>query len=230
MTDPDRSQDLPLPLRRLVEDDRRRATVAGPELDALMVSVREAMRPAEGDAGGWPTGGVAGRTRVRRLAALSIAFGLGVLVGVAVDPWRRSETRVVTVTREVERVVERVVTVDAGVSVVVVVHDAGTVVAANVPVDAAQGRRWLERAAQAVRDGDGEEGARWLATHARWFPRGPEADRREALEVDVALLQRRPADVQRRGRAFLTRFPHSVYRARVEAALREVDARDGGRP
>ena len=55
MTDPDRSQDLPLPLRRLVEDDRRRATVAGPELDALMVSVREAMRPAEGDADGWPT-------------------------------------------------------------------------------------------------------------------------------------------------------------------------------
>ena len=222
-----RHEELPDVLRPLVEAELRRPPLDGAALDALVTRVRGAVSQgqSEGGVGGESVVGPR-RTPWWRWVQPALFVGLGVVIGVMVDPWRRREVRTVTRVNErvVERAVERVVVVapDGGGAPVAVVQGATTPRPAAGAANEALSLGWIERASQAVRDGNGDEAARWLTQHRVRFPRGPHLERRMLLEVDAAFLLGRYDQTRRAGRLFIERFPDSVYRARVEDTLRRA--------
>jgi hypothetical protein len=87
-------------------------------------------------------------------------------------------------------------------------------------------RGLLDRARAKMAAGDPEAALEVLSQHARSYPRGLLSEEREAMAVNVLVALGRAPEARRRGRAFLERYPSSLVRRSVEAALANLPARD----
>jgi len=92
-------------------------------------------------------------------------------------------------------------------------------VAARVGDTLAAERALLDRAQTALIAGDTSEADRAVAEHLHEFPRGRLAQEREALRVMVLVRAKRPQDARRVADQFVERYPRSIHRGAVEAAL-----------
>jgi hypothetical protein len=71
---------------------------------------------------------------------------------------------------------------------------------------------------------DGLSALEALTEHERAFPNGKLAEERDALFVQALALAGRFADARRRGLQFESRYPSSIFSARVDATLRDLPA------
>ncbi|HEY8076140.1 MAG TPA: hypothetical protein VIF62_18570 [Labilithrix sp.] len=90
----------------------------------------------------------------------------------------------------------------------------------SAPVDSlAQERTILDPARIAIGRGDGARALDAVHNHEARFPTGKLSEEREAIAVQALVLAHRDADARARGARFLARWPGSVLRPAVEAAL-----------
>jgi hypothetical protein len=87
-------------------------------------------------------------------------------------------------------------------------------------------RGLLDRARAKMAAGDAEAALAVLSHHARSYPRGLLSEEREAMAVNVLVALGRAPEARRRGRAFHERYPSSLVRRSVEAALATLAPRD----
>jgi hypothetical protein len=80
-------------------------------------------------------------------------------------------------------------------------------------------RGLLDRARAKMAAGDPEAALAVLTQHARSYPRGLLSEEREAMAVNALVALGRAPEARRRGRAFHERYPSSLVRRSVEAAL-----------
>ncbi|HSC87771.1 MAG TPA: hypothetical protein VLC09_10895 [Polyangiaceae bacterium] len=102
-----------------------------------------------------------------------------------------------------------------------VVNSGATAPGANAPPTAhalEEENRLLREARSAHRQGDEARARSLLAEMARRFPRGALGQEREFLRVQIALASGE-AGAAELGRRFVSRYPTSPYRERVEALL-----------
>jgi hypothetical protein len=91
----------------------------------------------------------------------------------------------------------------------------------TAPLSAPDEAAILERARAALQRGDAITARAQLALHERRAPRGALVEERMALQVLAAALAGDVDATERAARAFILRFPDSLYRARVDAAVRQ---------
>jgi hypothetical protein len=77
----------------------------------------------------------------------------------------------------------------------------------------------LDVARTAFAQGRGEEALGPLERHAQRYPKGILAEEREALAINVLVTLGRNDDARSRSARFLRRYPESLLRASVEAAI-----------
>lgn len=74
--------------------------------------------------------------------------------------------------------------------------------------------------------GEAEGALLVLNQHARSYPRGLLSEEREAMAVNALVTLGRAPEARRRGQAFNQRYPSSIVRRSVEAALANLPRRD----
>lgn len=89
----------------------------------------------------------------------------------------------------------------------------------------AEERALVERARAALGRRDSLSALEALAEHGRTFADGKLAEEREALLVQALAANGRADDARRKAAAFRARYPQSVFGTRVDATIRELDAR-----
>jgi hypothetical protein len=80
-------------------------------------------------------------------------------------------------------------------------------------------RRMLDGARLALERGDGAAALAEAERHARTFPTGALVQEREAIAIRALVMLGRRDDAQARARRFVVRFPDSLLRPAVEAAV-----------
>ena len=88
--------------------------------------------------------------------------------------------------------------------------------------DLAAEQALLDVARTAFAQGRGEEALGPLDRHAQRYPKGILAEEREALAINVLVTLGRYDDARARGARFLRRYPGSLLRASVEAAIEAI--------
>jgi len=83
-------------------------------------------------------------------------------------------------------------------------------------------RRLLDRAQEAILAGDGAAALAAVGEHADRFRRGVLIEEREALHVQALALTGRADEARERGEQFLARYPRSIQRGAVRAALESL--------
>jgi outer membrane protein assembly factor BamD (BamD/ComL family) len=84
----------------------------------------------------------------------------------------------------------------------------------------------LDAARTALAQGHAADALSPLEAHARRFPRGLLAEEREALSVNALVTVGRNDEARRRGTRFLQRYPSSLLRPTVEAAIGAASVTD----
>ncbi len=80
-------------------------------------------------------------------------------------------------------------------------------------------RGLLDRARAKMAAGEADGALASLNQHARSYPRGLLSEEREAMAVNALVALGRAPEARRRGQAFNQRYPSSIVRRSVEAAL-----------
>ena len=88
--------------------------------------------------------------------------------------------------------------------------------------DLAAEQALLDVARTAFAQGRGEEALGPLDRHAQRYPKGILAEEREAMAINVLVTLGRYDDARTRGARFLRRYPGSLLRASVEAAIEAI--------
>ena len=165
----------------------------------------------------------------------AVGFGAGYWVG-RTHPVRVEERRVVTVSAATasERAAEPVPGApEPAVSFERLSQEhnsrAGAPSASAAPSSSgtlAEEVRMLEEAQAALRSGDSLVALALLRRLDQRFPRGALREERAAAEVLALCANDLSGEAVGRGRAFLAKYPHSVYAARVRAACEPEPATD----
>lgn len=88
----------------------------------------------------------------------------------------------------------------------------------------------LDRARADATAGRTDEALRAVAEHERLFPTGRLCEEREAIALEALSRAGRREAVRRRGEAFLSSWPRSLYAPRVRRLLRDADDLQMGAP
>jgi hypothetical protein len=83
-------------------------------------------------------------------------------------------------------------------------------------------RKLLDPARRALAAGRSDDALEAVADHAREFPDGLLVEEREALAVNALVLASRHAEARERADRFVRRFPQSMLRESVEAAISTI--------
>jgi hypothetical protein len=161
--------------------------------------------------------------------SIPAAFAVGALVGAGGFAWLRSS--------EVPAAARAVVSAPARPSavptiVLPLVEDAprsapapsASVAAPSLGSPLAQERALLDRARASMTNGEPAAAFEALTRHTRRYPRGLLSEEREAMAVNALVSLGRHAEARARGQAFQQRFPASLMRRSVEAALATAPA------
>lgn len=90
----------------------------------------------------------------------------------------------------------------------------------------AQERSLLDRARAKMTAGEPSGALAVLALHERRHPRGVLSEEREAMAINALVSMGHEEEARRRGALFQARFPSSLVRRSVEAALANASARE----
>lgn len=211
-------------LRALLALERQRPPPEGIDTDALLRSVQSGIDAASrASAPPW-------WSSVPAKLGLAASFAVGALSGALGTMALRSPARV-TVERVVQVPVERVVERVVQTPVERVVE---RVVQVPVPVQRAVARpaapppgaelALIDQANAALARGRHEAALASLRDHLRRFPDGALVEERERLWIDALLRGGQRAEASARAERFVRRYPESVHRARVAAAMHGGDA------
>jgi hypothetical protein len=80
----------------------------------------------------------------------------------------------------------------------------------------------LDKARRALGAGRSEDVLQAIGEHELQFPRGALVEEREALAVNALVLSHRPDEARDRADRFIRRFPASMLRPSVEAAIAAI--------
>ena len=83
-------------------------------------------------------------------------------------------------------------------------------------------RMLLDKARRALGAGRSEDVLQAIGEHELQFPRGALVEEREALAVNALVLSHRPDEARDRADRFIRRFPASMLRPSVEAAIAAI--------